>query len=230
MGILIITATVAPLLSLVFYGPITDAPDDLANVSANENQVKIVVVLQLIRAAAIIGIPIMMFPILKKHNESLALGYVGARIIESFVFVGGVIGLLTLLTLSQEFVKAGAPDASHFQTLGILLLAEINWGFDVPGVIAFSLGSLMFYYVLYQSKLVPRWISLWGVIGAALILATPFLSSLFGLIPETFVELLAPIGAVNETENIFLAGWLILKGFKSPAIAPESAEIDTNKV
>ena len=230
VGVLFIIATVAPLLSLVFYGPITDAPDDLANVSANENQVKIVAVLQLIGATAIIGIPIMMFPILKKHNESLALGYVGARIIEGFVFVVGVIGLLSLLTLSQEFVKAGAPDASHFQTLGVLLLAEINWGFAVPGVIAFSIGGLMFYYVLYQSKLVPRWISVWGIIGAALILAIPFLSSLFGLIPETFVELLAPIGAVNETENIFLAVWLILKGFKSPAIAPESAEIDTNKV
>ncbi len=70
MGVLFITATVAPILSIVFYGPVLNAPDDLANVSANENQVKIVAVFWLIGAAAIVGIPIMMFPILSRAGVS----------------------------------------------------------------------------------------------------------------------------------------------------------------
>jgi hypothetical protein len=83
VGVLFITATVSSLLSGVFSGSISD-PDYLTAVSANENQVLIGVLFQLILTASVVAIPIMMFPILKKHNESLALGYVGARIFEGF--------------------------------------------------------------------------------------------------------------------------------------------------
>jgi len=74
--------------------------------------------------AAVVVIPVMMFPILKKHNESLALGYVGFRIIESVILIVGHISMLSLLTLSQEYVQAAAPDASSFQALGTSLLSS----------------------------------------------------------------------------------------------------------
>jgi len=83
VGILFITALVSSLLSGVFSASI-DSPDYLTAVSANENQVLIGVLFQLTLVASVVAIPIMMFPILKKHDESLALGYVGARIFEGF--------------------------------------------------------------------------------------------------------------------------------------------------
>jgi hypothetical protein len=223
VGVLFITATVANILSDVFLGPILDAPDYLIKVSANENQVIIGALFKLIMAVACAGIAIWLYPILKKHNEALALGYVGARIIEGVLYIVAVISLLSLLTLSQEFVKAGAPDASHFQALGTLLLAASDWAFML-GITVFGLGALMLYYLLYQSKLIPRWLSVWGLIGAPLMLAGGLLG-MFGSLTETSVLgtfIFLPI-AVNE---MVLAVWLIVKGFNPSAIAPESAKAD----
>ena len=101
--------------------------------------------LVLIDAVAVAGIGIMIYPILKKHNEALALGYVGARIIEGVLFIVTALTILTLFTLSQEFVKAGAPDASYFQTLGDLLLAVRHYAYNVLWPITLSLGALMYY-------------------------------------------------------------------------------------
>jgi len=227
VGVLFIVATVAPLLSFPFSGFIDD-PDDLIKIAENENQVIIGALFELIMAFAIVGIAIMIYPILKKHNEALALGYAGARIIESILFIVGVIGLLSLVTLSQEFVKAGAPDASYFQSSGTLLLAVRDWGGHMLGSIVLGLGALMFYYLLFQSKLIPRWLSVWGLIGAPLALAEGLLS-MFGFVAPfstTAVLLNLPI-AVNE---MVLAVWLIVKGFNSSAIASLSAKTDTNEI
>jgi hypothetical protein len=188
VGILFIAATVAGILSVVF-GPNLDAPDYLANLSANENQVLIGALLEFTMAILIAGIPIYMYPILKKHNEALALGYVVFRTIEVVIFTVCAISLLTLLTLSQDFVIAGAPDASYFQTLATLLLAVREMGGGVFSAIVFSLSALMLNYILYRSKLIPRWLSGWGLIGATLYLGSglnlprPLIPVLLGIDP-----------------------------------------------
>jgi hypothetical protein len=110
VGVLFITALVSSMLSGVFSGSIND-PDYLTAVSANENKVLIGVLFQLTLTASVVAIPIIMFPILREHNEILALGYVGARIFEGFFDAVIAISLLLLLTLSREFVKAGTPTA-----------------------------------------------------------------------------------------------------------------------
>ena len=224
-GIFYITATVAGILSKVF-GPNLDAPDYLANLSANENQVIIGALFEFTMAVLIAGIPVWMYPILKKHNAALALGHVVARLIEVVIFTVGVISLLTLLTLSQEFVIAGAPDASYFQTLGTSLLAVREWGGGVCSTIVFSLSALMLNYILYRSKLIPRWISGWGLIGATLYLASGFLP-LFGHgTRSTIYNLMeAPLGL----QEMVLAVWLIVKGFNPSAIASGSAKTDMNE-
>jgi hypothetical protein len=125
----------------------------------------------LTNCAAVVVIPVMLFPIFRKHGEALALGYLGSRIIESVVIIVGDISLLSLLTISREFVRAGAPDASQFQALGTLLLAASDWTFLLGPGIAFSLTALILNYILFESRLVPRFISAWGLIGAALLLA-----------------------------------------------------------
>jgi hypothetical protein len=163
------------------------------------------------------------YPILKKHNETLALGYVGARIAEGVLFIVNVITILTLLTLSQEFVKAGAPDASYYQTLGTLLLAAGDWAFLLGFGLAFTLSALILNYLLYQSKLIPRWLAVWGFVGAALVFAY-YLLQPFSI---NLVEILfLPIAA----QEMVFAVWLIVKGFNLPAIDSESTNTDTNKV
>jgi hypothetical protein len=209
VGVLFIIVIVSSLLSGVFSGSIDD-PDYLTAVSANENQVLIGVLFQLTLTASVVAIPIMMFPILKKHNESLALGYVGARIFEGFFDAVMAIGLLLLLTLSREFVNAGAPVASYFQTSGALLRALYDWS-SVPENFPYGLGALILNYLLYKSKLIPRWLSVWGLIGGTLMLAMGVLR-MFGY---PFIFLFFPI-FVNE---MVLAVWLIVKGFNSSAIA-----------
>lgn len=170
------------------------------------------VLLLLIDCAAVVAIPVMLVPIFKKHNEALALGYVGARIIESVILIVGTIILLSLLTLSQEYVQAAAPDASYFQTLGTLLLAVYEWTLLVGIMIVFSLTALILNYLLYQSELIPRWLSVWGLIGATLLLAVGLLE-IFGF---NLTEILSILIALQE---MVFAVWLIVKGFNSSVIA-----------
>lgn len=216
VGVLFIIGTAAGILSVVGTGPLDD-PDYLIEVSANENQVRIGALLEFIMAAATAGIAISLYPILKKHNVSIALGSVCFRIIESIIFMVGVISLLSLLSLSQEFVKAGAPDASYFQPLGEVLLATRESGCAVLGAIAFGLGALMYYYLFYQSKLIPRFISVWGLLGIALVLADS-LFIMFGLYVR-FSTIAIIINLPIAVQEMFLAVWLIVKGFNPSAIA-----------
>jgi hypothetical protein len=106
VGVLFITALVSVMLSGTFSGSIND-PDDLSAASANENKVLVGVLFQVILTASVVAIPILMYPIFREHSESLALGYVAARIFEGFFDAVIAISILLLLTLSREFVKAG---------------------------------------------------------------------------------------------------------------------------
>ncbi|NOQ18282.1 MAG: DUF4386 family protein [Dehalococcoidales bacterium] len=227
-GVFYIIATVAPILtafSIGFLGGgVTGeaSPDYLANVTANENQVLIGMLIELIWVLAVVGIIVMLFPILRKYNEALALGFYSLRFIEAISTIVGSIILLTLLTLSQEFVKAGVPEASYYQTLGTLLLAAREWAFMIGSGLVWSLSALILNYILYQSKLIPRWLSGWGLVGATL----------------SFTTYLLQVFSINLTEFLFLpialqemvfAVWLIVKGFNSSAIASLSAKTELSE-
>jgi hypothetical protein len=161
-------------------------------------------------------VPVMLFPILKKQNEVLALGSVVFRgVLEAVMYIAAVINLLFLLILSQEYVKAGAPEASYFQTLGALLLEADGYVNDILGIV-FPIGALMLYYLFYQSRLIPRWLSAWGFLGAIPYLAT-FLLGMFGFELEILVLPLA-------VQEMVMALWLIVKGFNPSAIASLSAQ------
>jgi hypothetical protein len=216
VGVLFIIATIAGMMGAIFIGPITDDPDYLVNTSAHENEVALGALLTLIMGVAVVGIAVMIFPIIKKVNEGLALAYVGFRILECVILIVVAMSLLSLLTLSQEYVKAGASDATSFEAQGAILLAQQELS-NIPADIVFGLGCLMVYYLLYQSKLVPRPLSVWGFIGGTLMLATAPLGA-FGVItfldtPSVLLNL--PIAVLE----MVLAIWLIVKGFNPSAIA-----------
>jgi hypothetical protein len=222
VGVLFITATVASSLGFAILDPILNAPDILVNVSANTTQVIIGVLLLLIDSAAVVGIAVMMFPIWKMYNEALALGYVGFRVIEAAIIIVASIILLSLLTLSQEYVQAAAPDASYFQTLGTLLLAVWDWALLLGIMIVFSLTALILNYLLYQSELVPRWLSGWGLIGATLLLAA-------GLLEIFDINLTDIINLPIALQEMVFAIWIIVKGFNSSAIVSDSAKVEVNE-
>ncbi|MFC1960314.1 DUF4386 domain-containing protein [Chloroflexota bacterium] len=223
-GVFYIIATIAPISTIFFIGflggqiegrgPVLDY---LVNVSANETQVLIGMLIELIYVLAIVGIIVNLFPILRKHNEASALWFFSLRFIEAICAIVGSIILLTLLPLSQEFIKVGVPDASHFQTTGDLLLAARDWTFLIGSGLVWSLSALILNYLLYQSKLIPRWLSVWGFVGAILSLAAYSLQ-LFGIKPPEIAWI--PIGV----QEMIFAVWLIAKGINSSAIVSESAE------
>jgi len=228
VGVLLIVATVLNVLGKTkFLTPILDAPDYLLNLSAYENQVIIGSLLVLLSAFACAGIAIGLYPVLKKHQEALALGSVGLRVMEAMLYIVGVVGVLALLTLSQEYIKDGASNASLYQVSGTVLLAIKTWAGQL-GVIAFTLGALMYYYVFYQSKLIPRWLSGWGLIAAVSSLAAALLVILGQLVPfsTVFILLQLPLGL----QEMVLAVWLIVKGFNPSAVASLSAKTVTSEL
>ncbi|GAH15884.1 unnamed protein product, partial [marine sediment metagenome] len=151
---------------------------------------------------------------MKKHNENLALGFFSFRFVEAIGVIIGSIGLLSLLTLSQEFVLAGAPLASSYQILGTLLLATRNWAFMIGSGLAWSLSAVILNYLLYNSKLIPKWLSVFGLVGGALSFGT-YLLQFFSI----HLEILFILIAVQE---MVFAIWLIVKGFNSSEIVSNS--------
>jgi hypothetical protein len=217
IGILFITATVAGILSAAFSGPIHGS-DFLIEVSRSESNVIFASLFSLIMAVAVAGIAIAAYPVLKRQSEILALGYVGARIFEAVLFIATVVGWLLLVELSKEYVAAGAPDTAYFQTVGGLLRAiGDRVGHVVLDVVIAPLHYLIFYSLLYRSKLVPRWLSIWGLIGIPMWFVAGLLA-LSGSDPTSAIPVILNIPiALNE---MVLAVWLIVKGFNASALAP----------
>ena len=221
VGALFLISNVTFILgAIVLVESILGAPDYLTLVSANRAQVILGVLLELINGIAYVGIAVLMFPVFKQRHESLALGYVGFRVIEFIMQIASDLSPLALLTLSEEFVSAGAPASSAFQAVGASWLAERFWAFQMLSLI-FGLGALMFYYMLYQLKLIPRFISVWGLIGATAVLANTVLE-MFELSLSPGIGLV--LGLPMLLNELFLGVWLIVKGFNSTAIASGSAE------
>lgn len=217
-GLLYIIGMVAGILSIA---PAIDAPDYLVKASANANQVILGALFQFITALAYAGIAIILYPILKKYNESLALGFFTFRIIAVVFLIIGVISVLSLLALSQEFVKAGTSDPSYFQILGGLLRAGRDLVNHVAMALAITVSGLMFYFLLYQTKLVPRWLSVSGFIATILgVLATL-------LVMFHFIEIITPIYIIlalpTALQEMVLAVWLITKVFNPSVIDADSS-------
>ena len=216
VGALFITATGSIILSVVLLEPVVDAPDFLMQASVSEARVAAGVLLEMVNNIAIVGIALVIYPVLKPFSERLALGYVAARTIESALFTIGTGYLLTLLFVSHEFVAAGAPPASYFHTLGGMLLAGHDLDNAALAFTIFGLGTLMLNYLLYRARLVPRWISAYGLLAAASILAARVIViSPLELSSATTVILDAPI----FLQEMVVAVWLIVRGFDASALA-----------
>jgi hypothetical protein len=223
VGILYIIATVTALLALPLKGPVLNGPDYLVNGAASSGQVLLGAVMELMLVGAAVGTAVGLFPFVRKHNESLALGYLFFRVIEAVIIAVGVVAVLSLLTLSREFVAAGSPDASPYRAAGTVLRAVHDWTFMLGPNLLLGANTIIYSYLLYRTNLVPRPLATMGMIGSALILIQGPLQ-MFGVfqpLSMPVVLLSLPVAAFE----MILAGWLIGKGFRASAAASEPARL-----
>jgi hypothetical protein len=212
-GVIFIIATVAALAAGPFI-PGLAGPDFLARFSADTNRVAVAALLGLVAAFASGGIAIAMYPVTRRANTGLALGSVVFRAIEATFYSVEVVILLSLLTLGQQFETAGAAERTVFQAIGNTLVSLRDYA-ALVGVFAFCLGALMYYTLFFQSRLLPRWLSGFGIV-AILLMATACVLALFsGNRITSYIPLAFPI----FLQEMVLAVWLIVKGFNPAAIA-----------
>ena len=207
IGVLYIIGTVVLVLSAVVTDAVLSGRAYLAQVAAEPNRMAVGALLVLVAGLALALVPVVFWPIGKRHNETLAVGYIVFRgALETIFYLGIALAWLVLIALSKE------PDAgplAHFvRTTQTVISSQLL-------AIPFVLGALMFYVVLYQYRLVPRWLSIWALVGAALYLVAP-IGAMFGLSLDVFMGPLA-------VQEMVMAVWLIARGFNSPAIAAGSA-------
>ena len=196
------TAIIVGVLILIAYGTVG---------SLILESLIIVMILELISGAAVVGAAVLMFPILKPHNKNLTFGYTAIMIIEGVLIIVASIILLPLI------IKA--------ETSSTLLLESRDWIYVIIGYL-FGIRFLLISYLLYQSKLVPRFISVWGFVASIMMITATLINMMADstIIPFIFSHL--PL----ISNEIFLAIWFIVKGFNEDAIMSGVVKTDINNV
>ncbi len=218
IAILFLASTAAYIVGTGLIDALLATPNDILHSSESRSQLIGGVLLQFVNCAAVVIIGVLFFPIVRRQSEPIGLGYVGARILESTFLVIGGIATLSVFGVSQAAIQAGTLEAAGALELSALLVEGRRTAYHVA-MIALSLGSLPFCAVLYRSRLIPRPLSILGLIGYTSLLIGSVLE-LFGLdmrllhnLPGGIFELTLPI-------------WLLVKGFNPAAIAFETSQTE----
>ena len=207
VGILFLTLMIVYTVGALLIDPILNSPNYLLEVADKKNNILIGVILELLNGVAYIGIAVLVYPIFKKFSESLALLYLGLRIVEFAMQLVSDMSPLLLITASQDFIAMDIKDTNSIQALGSVLLAQRFWANQMV-FITYSLGAIIFYYLAYHLKLIPRLFSVWGLIGAPLVLLNVIFDSLR-------IDPGMNLGLIMGLNEIILGFWLIIVGFKS---------------
>ena len=221
-GILYIIGTVAGILSkVVAYFPVHDADDPLSYAVKHSDAVATGALLVLVMGLSLAFVPVVLFPILRGVDEVLATGYLIIRgAVETAAYVMIAIAWLLLVPLA-EAMSAGPGTASPAGVrLGTLVIDSD--GASAMLTLVFCLGAVLFYVLLYRSRIVPRWITLWGFVGIPLY-AAAYLLAMYGTISSNSSEqnlLQLPLGV----QEMVLAVWMIARGFR-PALASTASEL-----
>jgi hypothetical protein len=218
---LFLVTAAASMFAAFRLDPILKRPDYLAALSPDKAAIAWGALLWSINNIGIVFIAVFMYPLLKKLNQNAAVGYLAMRIIEGSVMMFGIMATLMLIPLSAEFIKAGAPADSWYQTLGDSLVRARLLGLSAVSLPLLGLGGCIFTWQLVRHELVPRFISIVGLVGYALILCGG-VAGWFGLVdpapgsPEGIIAV-----PVAVFEIILLPIRLFYRGFKMPE-APQA--------
>ena len=220
-GVLFLITFVTSIPAYFFYVPVLDDPRYVVGGGA-DTSVSLGASLELLLIIANIGTAVVLFPILKRANEILALGYVTARIVECTFIAIGILSLLTAVTLRQG---AAGADAGSLVTVGESLVVLHDWTRLLgPGFVVGIGNGLMLGYLMYSSRLMPRGMAVLGLIGGPLIIASGA-GVLLGVIEAGSVW--QGIATIPEFFwELSIGIWLIVKGFNTSAVASLSADTD----
>jgi hypothetical protein len=210
--------------AFVFYPPVLDDPNYIVSAGADMS-VKVGALLEIILVVAGIGTAVVLYPLLKRQNHIIALGYVTARVMEGAMIAVGILSLLSVVTLRQEFAGVAGAEAAALVPVGSALVAIHDWTFLLgPGLGPLGNGILLG-YLMYRSGLVPRGMAMLGLVGGPLLLAAS-IGVLFGAFEQ--VSLPASIATVPEfVWELSLGIYLVVKGFKpAPIIAAYERDVE----
>src|SRR5215203_5973675 len=211
----LITYITAIPAAFVLYPPVVDDPRSIVGAAGADTSVRLGAFLELMLIIANIGTAVVLWPVLKRVNEILALGFVTARVMECVFIAVGILSLLTVVTLRQE--AAAGADAASLVTVGESLVALHDWTFLFgPGFMVGIGNGLILGYLMYSSALVPRGMAVLGLIGGPLIIVTG-VGVLLGVLEEGGVWQVAVIP--EFIWELLLGIWPIVRGFNPSAIA-----------
>jgi hypothetical protein len=219
VALLWIVTAIGAIGGAILINPIINAPDYLTMVFPKSATITSGMFGWMINDIGIVFIGLLMYPILKKHSESMALGYLSMRMFESLLMIVGVFFALMLIPLSRDFINVGTVDVSTLQTIGSILKQAENWFLNLLQLIFLGIGGLILNVIFYQTKLVPRAISIFGFIGYALLLPAAVIG-LYGILDPTpggpGSILAVPVAL---WEIIIMPVWLFTKGFDTSLIS-----------
>jgi hypothetical protein len=210
-------ATAAVSIPAAFFlDPLLNETNYLAEIFSNKAAVALGAVLWSINNIGIVFIAVFMYPLLKRLDETMAVGYLSLRIIEGTVMMFGIAATLMLISLSAGFIEAGAPPSSWYQTIGDSLKQARFMGLTLVSLPILGLGGCVFTWELVRYKLVPRFIAIVGLVGYAIILFVG-MAAWFGVIDPTPGGSGTPFAIpVALFEIILLPFWLFYRGFEMP--------------
>jgi hypothetical protein len=220
----------------VFYAPVLDDPNYIVGAGADTG-VSLGALLEFIVVIANIGTAVVLFPIVKRQNEAVALGYVTSRVLESAIIMVGVFSLLSVVSLRsgldpatplQDFAGTPGADGALLVTAGKSLVALHDWTFLFgPGILAGVGNGMLLGYLMYRSGLVPRRMAMLGLIGGPVLVGAA-VAILFGVIEAGSVwQIVATLPEFFW--ELSLGIWLTFKGFNpSAAILSEPDTTDLN--
>ncbi|WP_433784721.1 DUF4386 domain-containing protein [Actinomycetospora sp. CA-101289] len=209
-GALYLVTFVASIPALILYGPVLNDPGFVLG-SGPDTGILWGGLLEVITAIAGVGTAIALFPVLRRHNEAVALGFIASRGLEAATIVTGVVSLLAVASLRQDLAGAAGADAASLLTAGHALVAVHEWTFLLgPGVMP-AVNALLLATLLFRARLVPRIIPAMGLVGAPLLLASS-IATLFGAYSQ--VSVWSAIATIPIfLWELSLGVWLVVKGF-----------------
>jgi hypothetical protein len=219
VGVIYLAGFVVGIGGFGLFQSILGAPNYLSTVSANSMLLAIGAILWLLAVVGDAAHGVLLFPILKQHNERIAVGYLAFRIMDAVFNAIMVLFILLQIPLGSEYLKAAAADASALQALGTLFTQAQLYAYEI-GMSMLGISSLLLCSTLYKANLIPRWLAIWGLLGYAIILVG-MVSAIMG---SGLGDLSSLPGGLWE---VFMGVWLIAKGFNASAFVPQAPRTST---
>ena len=215
-GILFIIATALLFVGEALYSPPLNAANVLQTADTHRAQIVLGILIEMSCVLAIPLIPVVLYPVLRRVSAVLAIGYVAFRLFEAAIFAGQEVDRLLVLALARAYAEAPIADTGSAELLIRALTSGEAWS-GTSGMIynlVFVTGMLMFNWMLWSSRLVPRWISGWGLITAVIMGVLSVVATIYVVPTWLAASLIAPL-AIQE---MVLALWFIVKGFNQSAL------------